>query len=167
MRKNDQSTKHVKCKKVKNTTGLKTLPEFSKTSDTFHCQTKNRFALLAPFVEGPKNSVDTVTDGRPESLPMSRKHTKTQHIVTKVPIKPVLGHASQACQKTRQNHSEHIVENCQKHSKMCSESNTLDDKYDLALQTKIKITANGNKLMGIPLSSYGINRVRVNLVSYH
>ena len=31
-----------------------------------------------------------------------------------------------------------MAKDCQKQSKMCSENDTLDDKYDLALQTKNK-----------------------------
>ena len=63
---------------------------------------------------------------------------KTQHIVTKVPSKLVAGRVSQGCQKTCQIHNKHVGKNCQKHSKMCSKYDTLDDKYDLALQTKNK-----------------------------
>ena len=134
--KNDKNTKHVKCKKVKNFTGMKTLPKVSQACDNFQCQSKNKFEPLAPFVEGSKTSVDTVTGLRPESSLKSMKHTQTQHTVTKVPSTSVSGRALQDCQKTRQNHSEHIAKSCQKHLKVCSENNTPDDKYDLALQTK-------------------------------
>ena len=136
--KNVASIKQVKCKKVKNMTGLKPLPKRAKLCDTFHCQTKNRFALLASSVESSENRVNTVPANLSECSPKKANHIKTHHIVTNLPSKPVLGRDVEVGQKSCQNNSEHIGENHQKHSKFCSKNNTTDDKYDLALQTKNK-----------------------------
>ena len=73
--------------------------------DKFHCKTKIRFALLAPSVVGQENTDDAIIERRPESSLKNMKHTQSQHIVTKIPNKPVTGRASQACKKTHQNHS--------------------------------------------------------------
>ena len=53
-------------------------------------------------------------------------------------IKPSISPVPKVWQKIRQNHSEHIDENGQKHPKLCSENNSPQDKYDLVLQTKNK-----------------------------
>ena len=124
------------CKNFANTTGLKILLKVGQMYDKFHCITKNKFRLLAPSVEGQENTDDTIIESRLESSLKNMKNIQSQHIVTKVPNKPVTGRASQACKQTY--HSKHIGEDCQKHAKMCSVNDTLDDKYNLALQTKNK-----------------------------
>ena len=64
--KNVENIKHVKCKKVTKTTGVKTLLKTSKPHDVFHCQTKNRFEL-APLAETSDNCVNIVMNNLPGS----------------------------------------------------------------------------------------------------
>ena len=85
---------------------------------------------------------------RPESSPKSLKCLQTHHRITKVPSTSVSNSALQGNQKTRQNHSEHVDNKHQKHFKICPEHTTLDDKYDLALQTKSKNKIKLNQAKG-------------------
>ena len=135
--KNVENIKHVKCKKVTKATGVRTLLKTSKPRDLFHCQTKNRFELLAPPAETSDNCVNIGWNNVPGSSE-SRNHVKAHSIVNSGHIKPSVGLLPKARQKTCQNHSENIGEDGQKHSKLCSENNAPDNKYDLALQTKNK-----------------------------
>ena len=61
---NDKNVKNKVCKNVVNTTGSKTLPKVGPKYGKFHCQTKNRFVLLAPSVEGQENTDDSIIENR-------------------------------------------------------------------------------------------------------
>ena len=134
--KNVQNMKHVKCK-VTRTTGVKTLFKTQKPRDVFHCETKNRFEFLPPSPEASDNCLNTVMDNVP-GRSESRDHAKAHSTVNSGHIKPSTNLVPKPRQKTCENHSENITEDCQKHSKLCSENSAPDDKYDLALQTKNK-----------------------------
>ena len=65
---------------------------------------------LPLLIEGQENIDDAIIEGRLESSPKNMKNIQSQHIVTKVPNKPV-------CQKTLQNQSKHIGKDCPKTGK--------------------------------------------------
>ena len=97
--KNVENIKHVKCKKVTKTTGVKTLFKTPKPRDMFHCQTKNRFELLALPPETSDNCVNMVMDNAP-GRSESRDHAKAHSTVNSGHIKPNIGLAPKPRQKT-------------------------------------------------------------------
>ena len=132
IRKNNTNVKNVAHKSDANTTGSQTLFKVDQIYHKFHCPTKNRFALLTPSFEGQESTDVSVSESRLQS---SGKDTKTmqsnQYMVTKATLWVGSPNYFNKVVKIIVNTLGRIVKNMPK-------NDVLDNKYDLALQTKNK-----------------------------